>query len=69
MIQFFKKKIEFDLQNSLLRYLFKNLSYSKFLHLLFFDVLPWLCSCRLEMTKDSYLEICFFTAVLESFSI
>ena len=42
---------------------------SKFLHLLFFSVLPWLYTCHLEMTKDSYLKICFFIAILESFSI
>ena len=41
---------------------------SKFLHLLFFSVLPWLYTCHLEMTKDSYLKICFFIAILESFS-
>ena len=49
--------------------IFLKFCLSKFLHLLVFSVLPWLYTCHLEMTKDSYLKICFFIAILASFSI
>lgn len=65
----FLVKIKFDLHNLMLKYLFKNTCYSELLRPLLSGITPWFVASRLEMTKENYLEICFFVAIPECFSI